>query len=101
MYTVIRNRDSGKAKELLEYARENNCIIITQDKRSFKVKAKNYGFNDVEIIDYEDLDNDSYPLGVKAVVHNGDKMLKDLIDRFYYIEVIGMSATANNERKNE
>ena len=93
MKTIIRGRDSGKAKELLQYARENNCFIITQDKRAFRVKAHNYGFNDIEIIDYDDLRNDNYPVGITALIHNGDKMLVALLDKFYGIDVIGMTAT--------
>ena len=39
MITIIQNRGTGKAKKLLETAREKNATIIPQDKRAFEVKA--------------------------------------------------------------
>lgn len=93
MITIIQNRDTGKAKKLLEIAREKNAIIITQDKRAFEVKAKSYGFSDVQILDYEDLEEDNYNLSKPVLIHNGDKFLEYLLDRYYGLEPIGFSAT--------
>lgn len=93
MITIIRDRDSGKAKELFEIAEKNNYIILTQDKRTLEVKAHSYGYDDLQIIDYDDLKNDNYPFGVKVLIHNGDKTLQWLMDYFYGINVIGFSAT--------
>ena len=47
MKTIIRNRDSGKAKELLQYAREHNAFIVTENKRAFRVKAHSLGYDSV------------------------------------------------------
>ena len=55
MKIIVRGRDSGKAKELLAYARANNAAVLTQDKRSFQVKADGYGYHDITILDYQDL----------------------------------------------
>lgn len=93
MITIIQNRGTGKAKKLLEIARENGATIITQDKRAFEVKAKSYGFSDVEILDYEDLENDNYTIDKPVLVHNGDKFLEYLLDRYYGLNIIGFSAT--------
>jgi hypothetical protein len=93
MITIIRDRDSGKAKEILELARKNNAFIITQDKRAFQVKAKSYGYGDIEIKDYDDLNNDNYTLARPAIIHNGDKMLQWLMDQYYGIDILGFSAT--------
>lgn len=93
MLTIIRNRDSGKAHQLLENARKLNCSILTQDKAAFEVKAHSYGFNDIPIIDYEDLKNDNYEYGGNLLIHNGDKVLEWLFDYFYGINVKGFSAT--------
>ncbi len=98
MLTIIRDRDSGKAKQLLEAARKANCAILTQDKHSFEVKARGYGFEDVPIIDYEDLKDDNYEYGGNILIHNGDKVLEWIFDYFYGINVLGFSATeVNNE----
>ena len=93
MITIIQNRGTGKAKKLLETARENDAIIITQDKRAFEVKAKSYGFSDIEILDYEDLENDNYTIDKPVLVHNGDKFLEYLLDRYYGLDIVGFSAT--------
>ena len=93
MITIIQNRGTGKAKKLLEIAHENNATIITQDKRAFEVKAKSYGFSDIEILDYEDLENDDYIIAKPVLIHNGDKFLEYLLDRYYGLKPIGFSAT--------
>ena len=93
MITIIQSRGTGKAKKLLEIAREKNATIITQDKRAFEVKAKSYGFSDVEILDYEDLEDDNYTIDKPVLVHNGDKFLEYLLDRYYGLDIIGFSAT--------
>lgn len=93
MITIIQNRGTGKAKKLLEIARKNNATIITQDKRAFEVKAKSYGFSNVEILDYEDLEDDNYTIDKPIIIHNGDKFLEYLLDRYYGLDVIGFSAT--------
>ena len=94
MYTVIRDRDSGKAHQLLELARKENAFIITEDKRAFKVKAHGYGFDDVEIVDYEDLSQNNYP-NKPALIHNVEKLLNWFFKRFE-INVKGFSATLND-----
>lgn len=93
MKTIIRGRDSGKAKELLQYARENKASVITQNKKALKVKADSYNFYDVNIIDYNDLKNDEYDWRAPVVVHNADKMLYTLLDKYYGLTLIGFTAT--------
>jgi len=97
MITIIRGRDSGKAKELLEAAQEYNAAIITQNKRSFLVKAHNYGFHDVEVLDYDDLMNDNYDVNKPVLIHNADKMLYHMIQNHYGLDMIGFTATEENE----
>lgn len=93
MKTIIRSRDSGKAAELLAFAREKDAAVLTQNKRAFKVKAGSLGFNELEILDYEDLIHDNYNENKPIVVHNGDKFLWYLCDKFFGLSVIGFSAT--------
>ena len=93
MKTIIRNRDSGKAAELLAYARGHGAAVVTQNKRAFKVKASSFGYDDVEILDYEDLIHDNYDENKPIVIHNGDKCLFYLMDKFFGLSVIGFSAT--------
>lgn len=94
MIAIINGRGSGKAKQLLTAAHEaGNSIVLTQDKRALQVKAHSYGFNDITIIDYEDLKNDNYPFGAKLFVHNGDKLLQYLLDTYYGLNLVSFTAT--------
>ena len=79
MKTIIRGRDSGKAKELLQYARENNALVVTENKRAFQVKANSLGYKDVTIVDYEDLSNTDFTNEFSSIViHNADKWLEEV-----------------------
>ena len=93
MITIINSRGTGKSQKLLEAARKNNAIILTQDKRAFKVKAKSYGYDDIKILDYEDLENDNYDLSQPILIHNADHVLNYLFDRYYGLNPIGLSIT--------
>ena len=94
MKAVIRKRDSGKAAELLQLAREEGAIILTENKRAFAVKAKALGYEDVKIIELADLQSDDY-YGEKLVVHNADKWLFAHFSVIYGMDVVGFSATAD------
>lgn len=98
MKAIIRGRDSGKAKELLAYARERNAAVLTQDKHTFKVKAAGYGYEDIKILDYQDLYSDNYNWNTPIVVHNADKLLYYLLDKYYGLTTIGFTATIEEEK---
>ena len=94
MKAVIRGRDSGKAKELLQFAREEGALVVTQNKRGLKVKAKALGFDDVQIVDYEDLCEENYAhINSKIIIHNVDKWIEEVFFNTYGLDVIGFSAT--------
>ena len=97
MFTLIDVRGSGKTKKLLEAARKKQAIVLTQDKRAFKVKAHSYGYDDIPILDYEDLENDDYDLTKPILIHNADNILEYLFDRYYGLKPIGFSATKQEE----
>ena len=94
MKAIIDKRGSGKIKKLLEIASKTPySIVLTQDKRALKVKANSYGYNNLEIIDYQDLQDDNYPLGANVFVHNGDKVLYELLNTYFGLNVSGFTAT--------
>jgi hypothetical protein len=93
MKTIIHDRDSGKAAELLKYARTHGAAVITQNKRAFAVKAAALGFENIDILDYDDLKYESYDHHRPVVIHNADKMLYWLICKDYGLETIGFTAT--------
>ena len=94
MKTIIRDRDSGKAAELLKYAQAHGAAVITQNKRAFAVKAAALGFENIDILDYDDLKHENYDQHKPIVIHNADKMLYWLICKDYGLETIGFTATA-------
>ena len=91
MKTIIRRRDSGKARELIEAAVKENAVIITENKAALKVKAHGYGIDNVNICDYNDLGN--LPAGQRIMIHNMDNFTRDLLITEYGLDLIGFSAT--------
>ena len=94
MNIIIRERETGKAREILELARANNAIVVTPDPRAFRVKANSYGYNDIIITGYDDLQNGEMP-EKPLLLHNLDKVLNNIIQSYYNIKtpIIGVSMT--------
>jgi len=78
----ILTMPEGKTKYLLDYASKNHVPILTSDKDSLEVKAREYGIKNVTILDYNDLDDDNFEIG-ECVIHNGNDILTWMLDRFY------------------
>ena len=95
MDIIIGGRGTGKTKQLFETARRNGGVILAWNKRATQIKAHEYGYDNLEIVDYEDLHNDDFPLGKKFYVLNGHKFLEWLMDRYYNIELGGFTANTN------
>ena len=95
MNSIIRGRETGKARDLIAFAAKNNAIIVTENPNAFKVKAESYGFPNVEIIAWEDFIL-SVNFKKKFVIHNIDKMM----NWFCGGNLLGFSATLNEEKTN-
>ena len=90
MKTIIRERETGKARQLIEYAAQNNAVIAAENPDAFRVKANSYGFPDVEIISWNDVLTDELYLPYhKFVIHIADKFMR----RAFGENLIGFSAT--------
>lgn len=90
MKTIIRDRETGKARQLIEYAVENNAAIAVENPEAFRVKANSYGFPNVEIVSWSNiLTDDIYLPHKKFVIHNADKFMQWT----YGENLIGFSAT--------
>lgn len=90
MKIISGPRDSGKAKEIFELAKETNSVIITPNSRGLRVKANSYGFSDLTIIEPEEIMGYA---GENFILHNVDKIILNYFLRRYSSEVLGMSAT--------
>lgn len=87
MKTIIRDRETGKARQLIEYAAENNAVIAAENPDAFRVKAASYGYPDIKVIDWVKILMGDTPQ--KFVIHNVDKFLKYAFGN----NCIGFSAT--------
>ena len=87
MKTIIRDRETGKARQLIEFAAENNAAVAAENPDAFKVKAASYGYPNVKIISWDEVD--SYVSAHKVVIHNADKFMQWI----YGLNLIGFSAT--------
>lgn len=89
MKTIIRERETGKARQLIEFAVENEAVIAAENPDAFRVKAASYGYPDIKVISWDDLNKDWPFLPNKLVIHNMDKM----VNLYCNGNLIGFSAT--------
>jgi len=100
MINIAGPRGSGKTTQLFQKARELNAMILTTNSRALREKANSLGYNDIEINGLGNLKNDDYSLAKPALVDNGDIFLASLLEKYYGIEVIGISVTNEDEKRN-
>lgn len=60
MKKIIKPRGTGKSKELLEYAKENNAVFVCHNPIMMRRKAQDYGIVGIDIIGYYDISDDEY-----------------------------------------
>lgn len=61
MIKIIDKKSSGKTSRLLLLAKENKGIIVCSNPQAMRYKAKQYGFEDIQVISYEDFIKFNYP----------------------------------------
>lgn len=52
---IVRENSSGKTRELLEFAKENNLIVICRDAVAMERKAQAYGIYGLNFFSYEEV----------------------------------------------
>ena len=87
MKVLARPRGTKKSLELLKDCSENNGIVLTLDKRALKVKAKAYGFPNIEIIDLDDLIHYEYTEGKPLYIHKAEDLLEEIMDKTYELNL--------------
>lgn len=93
MISIIGPRGSGKTTKLFEKARELNAMILAENSRALRQKAKAMGYDDIEINGFGDLKNDDYSIAKPALVDESSLFLSVLLEKYYGIEMIGFSET--------
>ena len=72
-------RGTGKTKKLLEFCHDKeDVILVTQNARAMKVKAKSYGYN-VNIIDASEVDETNL-YNKKVALHDFDYFIERFFD---------------------
>lgn len=79
MKVIARPMGTGKTKELLQYAADNNGQVLTVNKRALKVKAESYNIH-VPIIDLDDFAYGNYDDSKAFFVHKMEDVLQQCIE---------------------
>lgn len=75
---IMRGQGTGKTKELLLFAKENDAVVLTRNPYALREKAHAYGILGLDIYDYTTFDtNPSVLNGRKVVFHKLDETLTD------------------------
>lgn len=91
MKVIVRERETGKARQLVEYAAENNAIIAAENPDAFRVKAAAYGFPNVKVVNWQYIMTDD--CNKDFVIHNADKFLQWVFGK----HLIGYTATLEDK----
>ena len=81
---IVRENSSGKTKELLMFAKENNLLVVCRDAAAMERKAQAYGIYGLGFISYEEIArnnriyNGSLELNVPFVVDEVESFLSFL-----------------------
>ena len=79
MKLIYGGRDTGKTRQLLEYAAANRATVITKNARALRVKAQSYGIN-VDIVEADSLTENTL-FDKRVVIHDLDDYLKDYFNK--------------------
>ena len=90
---AIKNTEvgTGKTKELMEAALEADGTIFTNNKRALRVKADAYGFDTLNIIDWDDLFAGDYDPDKPIFVHKLEDIMEELFYSDYGLRLMGYS----------
>lgn len=71
---IIGESSTKKTKRMLEYAKENNCIVVCKNVLSMQNKANAYGLYGLKFVKYEEMDE---------YIMNGDNIAVDELGEFF------------------
>jgi hypothetical protein len=93
MKVIARTRGTGKTRELLTIADENNGQVLTSNKRALQAKADAYGLHDLFIIDWNDMMYGGYDAHKPLYIHKADEVFAELFDNDFKLKLAGLSVT--------
>ena len=91
MKAIARPIGTGKTKELLLLAAENNGYVFTNNKRALQVKAEAYGIYNLEIIDWDDLFGGALNSAKPIYIHKLEDVMQELLYADYGLNLEGFT----------
>ena len=90
---IVGGRSQGKTRKLLEYAKENNAIVICKNPYAMEQKAKAYGIIGLRFIGYdrfaEKYEEQTLEEDEKYVIDE----ITEFFNRFFHTTCIGFTQT--------
>ena len=80
MKVIARPLGTGKTRELLETALEDDGTVLTTTKRALQVKAESYGFDSIDIIDLNDLMYGNYDSTKPLYIHKLEDVMQEILN---------------------
>ena len=97
MKVIARPVGTGKTRELMEAALEADGMIFTNNKRALRVKAEAYGFDSLEIIDWDDLLDGDYDRDKPIFIHKLEDVMEEFLLADYGLHLAGYSVAMEKE----
>lgn len=97
MKVIARPVGTGKTRELLELALENDGMVLTTNKRGLQIKAYNYGFEDICIVDLADLLYGNYDSDKPLYVHKLDDVMEEYFRSDFGLSLNGYSVALEEQ----
>ena len=96
MKVIARGRGTGKTKELLTLAANDNGQVLTNNKYALRTKADNYGFYDLPIIEWNDLMYGNYDTKKPLYIDNAEWVFALLFEKDFELRLAGIDISTEN-----
>ena len=90
MKVIARSRGTGKTRELLTLAANDNGQVLTNNKRALRTKADNYGFYDLPIMDWDDMMYGNYDKKKPLYIDNAEWVFALLFEQDFELRLAGI-----------
>lgn len=91
MKVIARPVGTGKTKELMDAVVEADGMLLTTNKRALAAKAQAYGFDSIDIVDWNDLLYGDYDKSKPLFVNKLDDAMAEYFKKDFELELCGYS----------
>ena len=96
MKVIARGRGTGKTKELLTLAQNDNGQVLTNNKRALRTKADAYGFYDLPIMDWDDMMYGNYDMNKPLYIDNAEWVFALLFEQDFELRLAGIDVSTED-----